>query len=145
MLDLAGILHYVDIKDANTNASGIYFKGPRSFLYSTPYQEEEKNVRWHVIWDENSTIISGWTHDGWAQILDLDVPQSSISVFANCPKAAILLGTSGRLDVYPTLGSSRANQDRPSPEIALATASISINAAGFVTVQLASGINYKHD
>ena len=59
MLDLAGILDHVDIKDVNTRASGIYFKGMHSLLLPTGYVKDAKTVHWHLIWHEDSAIALG--------------------------------------------------------------------------------------
>jgi len=149
MLDLAGILHHVDVKDANTGASGTYFKGLRSLLFPTGYVKDAKTVHWHLIWREDSRIAPGLIYENeqaknWDQTLDLHQLESSTAILGYCGKTAILLGTNSRLESYNRLATSRANQDRPSPEIALSTATISINALGFATAQLAGGVKYRN-
>jgi hypothetical protein len=138
MLDLAGILHHVDVKDADTGAPGIYFKGLHSLLFPIDYVKDAETVHWHLIWHEDSTIAPGLIYDNeqaknWDQTLDLHQLESLTAILGYCRKSAIMLGTSSRLDSYDRLAPSRANQDRLFPEIALTTATMSISAAGFAT------------
>jgi hypothetical protein len=148
MLDLAGIMHHVDVKDASIGARGIYFKGPRSMLFPIGYLKDAKTVQWHLIWDEDSTLPPGLIYEkeqskSWVITLGLHELESSVAILGYCRKTAILLGTESRLKFYEQLAPSRANVDRPSPEIALSTATISISAAGFATAQLAGDIKYR--
>ena len=148
MLDLAGIMHYVDVQDAGAGGVGIYYKGPRSLLFPTDYDKDSKTVQWHLIWREDSPLAPGILYESeqgksWVTALGPDELQSSKAILGYCRKTAILLGTKERLESYKQLAASRADQDRPAPEVALSTATISISAAGFATAQLAGGIKYR--
>ena len=148
MLDLAGILHYVDIKDAGAGDSGIYFFGLHSLLFPTAYIEDAETVHWHLIWHEKPTIAPGLIYDNeqakdWHRTLDFSQLKSSTAILGYCRKSAILLGTESRLNSYGQLAPSRANQDIPPPEIGVTSTTVGISAMGLATAQLAVGAKYR--
>ena len=145
MLHLAGTLHHVDLGALNTDQIGVYFKGVHSLLF--PERMQNNGIQWHLVWDENKTLPPGLIFDynnEWDRSLKLETLTSkSVSHYLGyCDFAGVALGTRSRLASYPHMATSRADMDRPSPEISVNSTQIGLSH--MVTGQITSNYKYRN-
>ena len=145
MLHLAGTLHHVDLGALGTDQTGVYFKGVHSLLF--PVRIHNNAIQWHLVWDEYKTLPPGLIFnytDEWDMSLKLETLTSkSVSHYLGyCASAGVTLGTHSRLALYQHITTSRADMDRPSPEISVNSTQIGLSH--MVTGQISSNYKYRN-
>ena len=145
MLHLAGTLHHVDLGALSTDQTGVYFKGVHSLLF--PERMQNDSIQWHLVWDEKKTLPPGLIFDytnEWDRSLKLETLTSeSVSHYLGyCASAGVTLGTHSRLAVYQHMATSRADMDRPSPEISVNSTQVGISH--MITGQISSNYKYRN-
>ncbi len=149
MLELAGILYYVDLREAGESDYGIYFRGMSSILYPTDYFVDTNTVQWHLVTNTESAglgrdcspnDISG---SRWVRIADLETLRCAVAILGYCGEAAILLGTEGRKTQYPRFRYSRSSFENPPPEASIGTVTAGIGVLGFGTAQATGTLKYR--
>lgn len=145
MLHLAGTLHHVDLGALSTDQTGVYFKGIHSLLF--PVRLQNNDIQWHLVWDEKRILPPGLIFDyinEWDRSLKLETLTSkSVSHYLGyCASAGVTLGTRSRLALYQHIATSRADMDRPSPEISVNSTQIGLSH--MVTGQISSNYRYRN-
>lgn len=144
MLNLSGVLHHVDLGELDTNERGVYFKGVHSLFF--PVRMQNMNIQWHLVWDEYRTLppglITNFEHM-WDTFLTLKTLTSkSVSHYLGyCDYAKVTLSTSRRVVSYPNMAPSRANMDRPAPEVSVNSAPVGLSDIG--SAQINTGFKYR--
>ncbi len=149
MLELAGVLYHVDLREAGDGDHGIYFRGISSILYPTYHFVDTNTVQWHLVTntegiglgrDCSPNDISG---SRWVKITDLETLRSAAAILGYCGEAAILLGTESRKTQYPRFRHSRSSFENPPPEASIGTLTAGVGVMGFGTAQAGGTLKYR--
>jgi len=145
MLELSGILYHVDLSRLGGGGCGIFFKGPRSLLFPSAYDEQCPSIQWHLETSEDELVSPGLLKDRkWFRISSMETVKSAKCFLGYCSDVNIHLGTPDRVCQYPLVKNTNANEETARTILSFSQAQAQIGLAGVGNVSATGTITQRN-